>query len=52
MEAATDFILAPGLKLVHRAAKVAVACHNGSVLEWLHAGMAIGRRAQQWYNVY
>jgi hypothetical protein len=23
MEAATDFILAPGLKLVHRAAKVA-----------------------------
>jgi hypothetical protein len=24
MEAATDFILAPGLKLVHRAAKVAI----------------------------
>ena len=29
MEAATDFILAPGLKLVHRAAKVTIIIDTG-----------------------
>ena len=31
MEAATDFILAPGLKLVHRAAKVAIIIAIGTL---------------------